>query len=161
MHRYAKTVSEKHPTHFGSYRMCQRPRVCCWLHPAVTFNSTMNHTGLYLRPTNEGADTQTQASFSPEPSRSRCVCDKECTSSVELGKSHSETDRCLTLSDSRSHLRCRSAALGTRRYTRGVCVRMPVDSTRLCQRQGGAETDPRCTGPIRRITAAAQLKWTL
>lgn len=34
---------------------------------------------------------------------------QECASSVELGKSHSQADRCLTLSDSRLHLRCRSA----------------------------------------------------
>lgn len=34
---------------------------------------------------------------------------EECASSVELGKSHSQADRCLTLSHSRLHLRCRSA----------------------------------------------------
>lgn len=84
------------------------------------------------------------------------MCDKECGSSVELGKSQSETDRCLTL----SHLRCRAAALGTRRYTRGVRVRMSVYRACLCQRRGGAETDPRCTGPIR-TAAAAQLQWAL
>lgn len=131
---FSKHVSANIPTHFRRNKICQRQS----LNPAVTFNSTMNHTGLYLRPTNEGAESQTQASSSPEPSRSRCVCDKECATSVELGKSHSQTDRCLTL----SHLRCRAAALGTRRYTRAVRVRVSVYGPCLCQRRGGAETDP-------------------
>lgn len=135
---FSKHVLANTPTHFRRNKICQRPRVRSCLNPAVTFNSTMNHTGSYLRPTNEGADSQTRASSSPEPSRSRCVCDKECATSVELGKSHSQSDRCLTL----SHLRCHAAALGTRRHTRGVRVRMSVYSACLCQRRGGPETDP-------------------
>lgn len=140
---------------------------CSCFYPAVIFNSTMNHTGLYLRSTNESTATST-ASFSPEPSRSRCVCVSECTSSTTLGKSHSETHRCLTLSDSRMHLRQMSHSVGisfaspvplyqplrTRLYTRGVCAHISVYGTCLCQRRGGAETDPWSTGPIRTAAAA-------
>lgn len=87
-----------------------------------------------------------------------CVYEEECTSSAELGKSHSETDTCLTLSDSNLHLPSpRDMPIHTGACV-WVCARVYV-RTHFCvqymfvskTRQGGAETDPWCSSPIRRI----------
>lgn len=49
---------------------------------------------------------------------------QECASSVELGKSHSQADRCLTLSDSRLHPRWpRDAPVHAGHLCTHVCVR--------------------------------------